>query len=101
MATNLKNPQSSINFPMQANLVEREQRLEHWDKRPFMERFKKKMLKVNHIHDGPPFTNGDVHVSAALNKTLKDAILRYKGLQGFRAPYVQVGTTMDYLSNIK
>ena len=40
------------------------------------------------LHDGPPFTNGDVHVGTALNKILKDSILRYKNAQGFRTPYI-------------
>ena len=40
------------------------------------------------LHDGPPFTNGDVHIGTALNKTLKDVILRYKSMRGFRTPYV-------------
>ena len=40
------------------------------------------------LHDGPPFTNGDVHVGTALNKTLKDVILRFKNSQGYRTPYV-------------
>ena len=40
------------------------------------------------LHDGPPFTNGDVHVGTALNKTLKDVITRYKNSCGFRTPYI-------------
>ena len=40
------------------------------------------------LHDGPPFTNGDVHIGTALNKTLKDFINRYKSMRGFRTPYV-------------
>jgi isoleucyl-tRNA synthetase len=40
------------------------------------------------LHDGPPFTNGDVHIGTALNKTLKDMTLRYKAMRGFRTPYV-------------
>ena len=40
------------------------------------------------LHDGPPFTNGDVHIGTALNKTLKDITIRYKALRGFRTPYV-------------
>ncbi|HKB90410.1 MAG TPA: isoleucine--tRNA ligase, partial [Opitutaceae bacterium] len=40
------------------------------------------------LHDGPPFTNGDVHIGTALNKTLKDITLRYKSMRGFRTPYV-------------
>lgn len=40
------------------------------------------------LHDGPPFTNGDVHIGTALNKTLKDITLRYKSMRGYRTPYV-------------
>src|SRR5690606_30593309 len=40
------------------------------------------------LHDGPPFTNGDVHIGTALNKSLKDITLRYKTMRGFRTPYV-------------
>ena len=93
MATNLKDTLNlpKTNFPMRANLVEREpQRLEHWDKLDLYGKVQEKNAQGESfiLHDGPPFTNGDVHIGTALNKTLKDAILRYKGLQGFRAPYV-------------
>ena len=40
------------------------------------------------LHDGPPYANGDIHMGTALNKTLKDFIVRYKNMSGFRAPYV-------------
>ena len=40
------------------------------------------------LHDGPPFANGDVHIGTALNKILKDIIVKYKTMQGYRAPYV-------------
>ena len=40
------------------------------------------------LHDGPPFTNGDLHLGHALNKTLKDTILRFKWMQGYNAPYI-------------
>ena len=40
------------------------------------------------LHDGPPFANGDVHIGTALNKILKDIIVKYKTLRGFSAPYV-------------
>ena len=40
------------------------------------------------LHDGPPFANGDVHIGTALNKILKDVILKYKTLRGYQAPYV-------------
>ena len=78
-------------FPMRANAVEREPvRLDHWESH---EVYHKMQLKNKGndsfiLHDGPPFTNGDVHVGTALNKTLKDVILRYKNAQGFHTPYV-------------
>jgi isoleucyl-tRNA synthetase len=78
-------------FPMRANAVESEpQRLEHWEK----EGLYLKVLGKNEnsesfvLHDGPPFTNGDVHVGTALNKILKDTILRFKSAQGFKTPFV-------------
>ncbi|MBC8141347.1 MAG: class I tRNA ligase family protein, partial [Armatimonadetes bacterium] len=40
------------------------------------------------LHDGPPYSNGDIHLGHALNKTLKDFIVKYKAMQGFAAPYV-------------
>jgi len=53
-----------------------------------------KMLKKNEgkkqfvLHDGPPYANGEIHIGHALNKILKDTIVRYKNLQGFYTPYV-------------
>ena len=78
-------------FPMRANLVEREPlRLEYWSGLGLYERLQEKNAEDESfvLHDGPPFTNGDVHVGTALNKTLKDVIVRYKGARGFRVPYV-------------
>ncbi len=40
------------------------------------------------LHDGPPYANGDIHLGTALNKVLKDFIIRYKNMAGFKAPYV-------------
>lgn len=40
------------------------------------------------LHDGPPFSNGDIHIGTALNKVLKDIIVRYKNMSGFKAPYI-------------
>ena len=40
------------------------------------------------MHDGPPYANGDIHMGHALNKILKDIIVRYKNLQGFYSPFV-------------
>ncbi len=78
-------------FPMRANLVQREPvRLAHWEKIGLYDAIQQKRSGAPAfvLHDGPPFTNGDVHIGTALNKTLKDVILRYKSLRGFRTPYV-------------
>lgn len=40
------------------------------------------------LHDGPPYANGDIHLGHTMNKILKDLIVRYKNMSGFRAPYV-------------
>ena len=40
------------------------------------------------LHDGPPYANGDIHLGTALNKTLKDIIVRYRNMAGYKAPYV-------------
>jgi isoleucyl-tRNA synthetase len=78
-------------FPMRANAVEREPaRMKHWEKSGIYDKMQKKNQGGASfiLHDGPPFTNGDVHVGTALNKILKDSILRYKNAQGFRTPYL-------------
>jgi isoleucyl-tRNA synthetase len=79
-------------FPMRANLVQREpSRLAHWDKLDLYAAIQRKNAttgKTFVLHDGPPFTNGDVHIGTALNKSLKDITLRYKSLRGYRTPYV-------------
>ncbi|ACB75974.1 isoleucine--tRNA ligase [Opitutus terrae] len=79
-------------FPMRAGLAQREPgRVAHWEKIGLYEAIQRKNSatgKTFVLHDGPPFTNGDVHIGTALNKTLKDAILRYKSMRGFRTPYV-------------
>src|SRR5574344_1753956 len=40
------------------------------------------------LHDGPPYANGNIHLGTALNKIIKDIIIRYKNMSGFQAPYV-------------
>ncbi len=78
-------------FPMRANLPAREpDRLAHWEKQNLYAAIQQKRAAAPAfvLHDGPPFTNGDVHIGTALNKTLKDITLRYKSLRGFRTPYV-------------
>ena len=76
---------------MRANLVQREPaRATHWEKLGLYERIQRNRAGAPAfvLHDGPPFTNGDVHIGTALNKTLKDIVNRYKALRGFRTPYV-------------
>lgn len=78
-------------FPMRANLVGREpSRIEHWEKIGLYAAIQKKRATSAAfiLHDGPPFTNGDVHIGTALNKTLKDITLRYKSMRGYRTPFV-------------
>ena len=78
-------------FPMRAGLPQREPaRLAHWEKLDLYAAIQRRRADAPAfvLHDGPPFTNGDVHIGTALNKTLKDIILRYKSMRGFRTPYV-------------
>ncbi len=78
-------------FPMRANLPEREPEIE---KEVFENDLYEKMLKKNEghesfvLHDGPPYANGEIHIGHALNKILKDTIVRYKNLKGYYTPYV-------------
>ena len=77
-------------FPMRAGLAKREPgMLESFKERDIygglMERNADKPLFI--LHDGPPFSNGDIHLGHAVNKTLKDFIVRYKNMSGFLSPY--------------
>jgi isoleucyl-tRNA synthetase len=78
-------------FAMKANLNQREPEiLAKWAQNDLYgkleERGKDKPLYV--LHDGPPYANGHIHIGHALNKTLKDIVLKVKRMEGFRAPYV-------------
>jgi isoleucyl-tRNA synthetase len=78
-------------FPMKADLVRREpERLKQWEARglynQIMDARKDAPLFV--LHDGPPFANGDVHMGTALNKILKDLIVKSRTMLGYRAPFV-------------
>ena len=93
MAQDLKNtlnlPQTG--FPMRGDLVKREPaRINHWNKIDLYGQIQAKNAEGPSfiLHDGPPFTNGDLHLGHALNKTLKDSILRFKWMQGHNAPYI-------------
>ena len=78
-------------FPMRAGLPKREPELLNGDYEvktyhKIMERNAGKPSFV--LHDGPPYANGDIHIGTALNKILKDIIVRYKNMTGFQAPYI-------------
>src|SRR5471030_2620175 len=78
-------------FAMRADLVVREpQRLEKWQQANLYAKIQAARADAPKfvLHDGPPFANGDVHIGTALNKILKDTIVKYKTLRGFDAPYV-------------
>ncbi len=78
-------------FPMRANLPEREpQMLKYWyDEKIYEKKQAAASGRVKFVlHDGPPYANGNIHMGTALNKVLKDIIVKYKSLQGFDSPYV-------------
>src|SRR6266404_1594003 len=78
-------------FPMKADLVTREpERLKKWEASGLYQSIQAQRAGAEKfvLHDGPPFANGDVHIGNALNKILKDMVVKYKTLRGFRAPYV-------------
>lgn len=77
-------------FEMRANLAQKEPTyVKHWSEMDLYH----KMLEKNdgreafYLHDGPPYANGEMHAGHALNKILKDMIIRYKSLKGFYTPF--------------
>ena len=81
----------STSFAMRANLPQREpEMLKYWDEIDLYSL----MLKKNEgheqfvLHDGPPFSNGDIHMGTAMNKILKDFIVKSKTMEGYYAPYI-------------
>ena len=78
-------------FQMKADLVAREpERLKKWEEEGLYQQIRAQRAGAPRfvLHDGPPFANGDVHIGTALNKILKDIIVKYKTLRGYDAPYV-------------
>ncbi len=80
-------------FPMKANLAQREpEMLKFWEEKKVygkMQDQRKEGGRGRYIlHDGPPYANGHIHMGHALNKVLKDIIVKYKSMNGFYAPYV-------------
>jgi isoleucyl-tRNA synthetase len=78
-------------FPMRANLPEREpQILAHWAQIGLYERIQERTKDGEWflLHDGPPYANGHIHMGTTLNKVLKDFVVKYKSMRGYRSPYV-------------
>lgn len=87
--TTLNLPQTA--FPMKANLSQREPAmLKRWEQTGLYDQIRKASLGKPRfvLHDGPPYANGHIHMGTALNKILKDIIIRSRQMDGFDAPYV-------------
>ncbi len=81
----------STEFPMRAGLPQREPAmLEEWEKKRLYDRLMEKNegKPVWVLHDGPPYANGDIHIGTAMNKIIKDIIVRYRNMAGYKAPFV-------------
>ena len=78
-------------FPMKANLAQREpKQIEQWQADNLYQQIRdaRKGQPLFILHDGPPYANGDIHIGHAVNKILKDIIVKAKTVSGFDAPYV-------------
>ena len=92
----MKNYKETLNlpntaFPMKANLAQREPEiLNFWEENNLYQKIREKHNnnKKFILHDGPPYANGDIHIGHAVNKILKDIIIKSKGFSGLNAPYV-------------
>ncbi|MGD9021090.1 MAG: isoleucine--tRNA ligase, partial [Lysobacterales bacterium] len=81
----------STAFPMKANLANREpEMLTAWEERGLYERIQEHTAgrPLFILHDGPPYANGDIHIGHAVNKILKDVVIKSRLLSGFASPYV-------------
>mgnify|MGYP006275205605 CR=1 FL=1 len=81
----------STDFPMKGNLAQREpEQLKKWQTSGLYTKIRhtSKGRPVFVLHDGPPYANGEIHIGHAVNKVLKDLIVKSKTLSGFDAPYV-------------
>lgn len=76
-------------FQMKANLPNKEPKfIKMWQEKDIYSKGLKKDTQTFILHDGPPYANGEIHIGHALNKILKDIILKYKRLRGYKVPYV-------------
>jgi len=81
----------NTDFPMRGNLPNREpERLKQWDEADIYGqlRAQRKDAPKFVLHDGPPYANGNIHIGHAVNKVLKDIVVRSRSMMGFNAPYV-------------
>jgi isoleucyl-tRNA synthetase len=80
----------NTDFSMKANLADNEpSRLEEWQDNNLYDRIQENRSNAQTfiLHDGPPYANGDIHIGHALNKILKDILIKFKTMQGYRSPY--------------
>ncbi len=78
-------------FPMRGNLPQKEpEMIKRWQDQKLYHKLMEKNegLPLYVLHDGPPYANGDIHMGTALNKVLKDIIIKYKNMTGYKAPYI-------------
>ncbi|MCX7941298.1 MAG: isoleucine--tRNA ligase [Endomicrobia bacterium] len=81
----------NTNFSMKANLVQKEPRfVKFWQENKIYEKLleKNQKHKVFILHDGPPYANGKIHIGHALNKILKDIVVKYKLMNGYFSPFI-------------
>ncbi|MBC2704485.1 isoleucine--tRNA ligase [Desulfobacula sp.] len=81
----------STKFAMKANLPQREpQQLKEWEEKKIYEKLREqsKDRELFILHDGPPYANGHLHMGHAINKILKDIVVRSRQMAGFNAPYI-------------
>ena len=96
MADEKKNYKDTLNlpkteFPMRANLSVREpEKLETWRKKDVYRKIleDREACPVYTLHDGPPYANGQIHMGTALNKILKDFVVKSKWMAGYYSHYV-------------
>ncbi|MDP6381107.1 MAG: class I tRNA ligase family protein, partial [Phycisphaerae bacterium] len=78
-------------FPMRAGLTKREpEMLDHWREMRIYEKIRARPHPKGPwvLHDGPPYANGDIHMGTAVNKILKDIVVKFRTMQGYDSPYV-------------
>src|SRR6202453_2985048 len=78
-------------FPMKANLTVREpEQIKSWESQKTYEKIQdfNKSKPIFAMPDGPPYANGNIHVGHALNKILKDFVIKYKSMKGFKTPFI-------------